>query len=351
MFVKHWLRLCRVDSGNLKVGVNAMQVLTSRWLQLFTLHFFLILSMGQVWASSLPDWQQGKNKSDIISFVQQVTSPNSKYYVPINKRVAVFDLDGTLVSEQPVSAELSFSISHINAKTGTLPLLVRSTLFSTCYDIEVKRCRDYVLKHYYPITISAHSGLTENIFDKEVSDWLKVSKNPTTSKLYSHSVYEPMKEIINFLKSKKFSIYIVTGSGTDFARLYANKVFGLAPSHVIGSQYKKQLEAHDGMTQIVYQNKMLSENGGDNKVLNINSHIGIRPIIAFGNSDDDMSMLKWTEEGTGPHLSVLIHHTDKAREWQYDKNSPVGELDKGLNYGAKHHWLIVDMKKDWKTIY
>ncbi|MBE8166885.1 MAG: haloacid dehalogenase-like hydrolase [Shewanella sp.] len=328
-----------------------MKVRVLRWSRRYALPLLLIILTNQAWASSLPSWHQGTNKTNIISFVQKVTAKNSKYYVPIDKRVAVFDLDGTLVSEQPVSAELSFAVSHVNEKTTYLPLPVKNKLLSSCHNINVKSCRDYISNHYYPIILSAHSGLTESFFKKEVTDWLQTSKNPETSRPYLGSAYQPMKEVIQYLQHHQFSIYIVTGSGTDFARLYAKQLFGLKPSHVIGGQYRKQLETRDGTTHLVYQNKMLRVNGGDNKVLNINSHIGIRPIIAFGNSDDDMSMLQWTEGGAGPHLSVLIHHTDKAREWQYDKNSDVGQLDKGLSYGPEHHWVIVDMKKDWNKVY
>ncbi|RYV02143.1 haloacid dehalogenase [Shewanella sp. OPT22] len=301
---------------------------------------------------SLSYWNKGYARSSIVSLVSKVTDNKSQFYVDKSKRIAVFDLDGTLIPEQPMYSKLYFALSEVNSSSTLSSKWKKGAVLTTGMSAAApEKSREYVLKHSKELMFAVHNGLTKEAYEQDVLRWFAKGKNPQSHRLFNASAYEPMKQLIKYLKQNEFKVYIVTGTDTDFVRPIITQLVDLSPTHVIGTQFGKQLTVQDGKLVIAYKNDSMLYNIQDNKVLSIDSVIGIRPIIAFGNSDDDMSMLKWTDQAKGLHLSGLIHHTDAAREWAYDRKGEVGKLDAAIDYGKVHHWTIVDMKKDWKTIY
>ncbi|MBM7073317.1 haloacid dehalogenase-like hydrolase [Shewanella sp. 202IG2-18] len=302
--------------------------------------------------SPLSSWNKGYAKSSIISVVKQVTDTTSKFYVSKQERIAVFDLDGTLIPEQPMYSKLYFALLEINSSSRLSSQWRKDALVTSGISAaEPQKSREYILKHDKELMFTVHNGLMKDNYQKDVLNWFDKSLNPQSHRQFKSSAYKPMKQLIRYLEKNGFKVYIVTGTDTDFVRPIVQQLVGVSPTHVIGTQFGKNLIQDNGNLAITYKNDSMFYNIQDNKVLNIDSIIGIRPIIAFGNSDDDMSMLRWTDESKGLHLSGLIHHTDAKREWAYDRKGKVGKLDKALEYGKTHHWTIVDMKKDWKTIY
>ena len=297
--------------------------------------------------TSLSSWNAGKTKAQITAFVKKVTLSNTPTFVPVSKRVAVFDLDGTLMVEKPLYSELYFALKDINTRKA---VALKWKVPKNMADIS-KEKMSYILAHQDSLMLNLVNGISKADYMSKLATWSVDGRNPASHRLFTDSFYKPMKELIKYLQSNKFSVYIVTGSNVSYARIMAAKALGLSQSHVIGSQFHRTVKQVSGKAEIIYDKGMVNLNDKAQKVLNIDSIIGQRPIVAFGNSDGDYSMLKWTDESQKPHLAGIIHHTDNVREWIYDRNSRVGHLDKALTYGTKHHWLIVDMKHDWKTVY
>ncbi len=298
--------------------------------------------------SPLASWNDNTTaKAEITEFIKKVTLPDTPSFVPASERIAVFDLDGTLMVEKPVYSELYFALAEVSSQATASPeWKVRPDLTG----ITAEKM-SYFLAHEDTLMKKSVYGLSKPDYSRKLDNWLISARNPQSNRLFTQSFYQPMKELIQYLKVNDFRIYIVTGSSNNYAKVIAERALGLKPSNVIGSQFHKIVTVDNGKMAVHFAKGASSINIGDQKVINIDAVIGQRPTLAFGNSDGDLSMLKWTEEGTGPSLAGIIHHTDAVREWKYDQNSRVGRLDKALSYGVKHQWLIVDMKKDWKRVY
>jgi phosphoglycolate phosphatase-like HAD superfamily hydrolase len=299
----------------------------------------------------LASWHNTKSKQTIIAFVSEVTDPNSANFVIKSERVATFDNDGTLWAEQPIYTQLLFAIERIYALAPNNPQWQSQEPFATLLKGDIPGALTQSKTAVNDIVMAANTGRDNETSNALVSQWIKTAKHPVTQRPFTNMVYQPMLELIRFLQQSGFKTYIVSGGGTAFIRAWSESVYGIPPEQVIGSTMKRTYELQNNKMVIIRHPEMDFYNNNSNKVIAINTHIGRRPIAAFGNSDGDMQMLEYVSGGTGLSLSMIIHHTDAKREWAYDRKSEIGKLDKGLNKAAANNWRIVDMEKDWKVIY
>ncbi len=299
----------------------------------------------------LPSWNNTKTKKTIIDFVTTVTDKNSQYYINPENRIATFDNDGTLWAEQPSYFQILFVFDRIKELAKENPKLKRDKLVKAVVNDDLETVRKYGISGLGNLMSIAQSGVTTDEFEAIMKKWIKTAKHPETGKLYSQMVYLPMLELISYLENNDFMVYMVSGSGTDFMRPWSESVFGIPENHVLGSRQKLEYKIENGKPVLVKLPEVDYNNHYKAKPVSIYQIIGKKPVVAFGNADDDIPMLQWTMSGDGKRLAGIVHHTDSVREWAYDKNSRTGELDKGLEEAVKNNWLIIDMKKDWKVIF
>jgi phosphoserine phosphatase len=313
----------------------------------------IMLQCGFTTAAQEPllSWNNTKNKQTILNFVKEVTDPNSANFVAQSQRIATFDNDGTLWAEQPIYAQLLFAIERIYTLAPNHPEWQKTEPFATLLKGDVPEALTQSKTAVSDIVLAANTGMDNETYKGLVTKWINQAKHPITQRPYTEMVYQPMLELIAYLQENGFKTYIVSGGGIEFIRAWSEAVYGIPPEQVIGSRMKRTYELKDNKMVIVRHPEMDFYNNNSNKVIAINTHIGRRPIAAFGNSDGDLPMLEYVSSGEGARLSMLIHHTDKKREWAYDRKSEIGKLDKGLDKAGEHNWKIVDIKKDWKVIY
>jgi phosphoserine phosphatase len=302
-------------------------------------------------ADPLPSWQDGAAKSAIVEFIGNVTRSGSPDFVPEPERIAVFDNDGTLWAEQPMYFQLFFAIDRVQALAPQHPEWKNKEPFASLLKGNVKAALAGGEKAAFEIVMATHTGITTAEFEKTVSDWIVTAKHPTTQRLYTDMVYQPMLEVLGYLRANGFKTFIVSGGGIEFMRPWADAVYGIPPEQVVGSSVKTKFEVRDGKPVLVRLPEINFIDDKEGKPVGINQHIGRRPIAAFGNSDGDLQMLQWTTAGEGPRFALFVHHTDGKREWAYDRKSSIGQLDKGLDEAQAKGWTVVDMKNDWKVIY
>lgn len=307
----------------------------------------------------LASWNDGKSKQSIINFVAKVTQDNAKGYVKPEDRIAVFDNDGTLWAEQPLYTQLVFAIERIYALAPENPKWQSQEPFAQLLKGDIKGALSGGESAINAIVMAANAGMTNEEYADIVKQWFAGAKHSTYKKAYSQMVYQPMLELIDYLHSNDFKVFIVSGGDIEFIRAFSQEVYNIPSERVIGSVMKRSYQVIEGAVEssvdakkvILREAEMTFYNNNANKVLAINSHIGKRPIAAFGNSDGDLPMLQYTTDGEGERLSMIIHHTDEKREWAYDKKSHIGHLSKGLEQAKTHGWHLVDMKNDWKVIF
>lgn len=302
-------------------------------------------------ADSLPSWNDVPAKHRITEFVRRVTNSDSPDFVAPAERIAVFDNDGTLWCEQPMYVQLAFVIDRVKAKVAQHPEWQTKEPFASVLKGDLKGVAASGEAGLAELLAATHSGMTTEEFEKTVSDWIATAKHPKTGKLYTEMTYQPMLEVLDYLRANGFKTFIVSGGGIEFMRPWAEKIYRIPPEQVIGSSAGLKYEMRDGKPVIVKLPTLAHNDDKDGKPVGIQRQIGRRPIIALGNSDGDFQMLEWTTAGTSARLGVLIHHTDEAREFAYDRDSHIGKLARGLDEGPKRGWLIVDMKNDWKRIF
>jgi len=312
----------------------------------------LLLATAVAYAANpLPSWQEGATKNAIVDFVGKVTRPESPDFVPQPERIAVFDNDGTLWSEQPMYFQLSFAIDRVKALAPQHPEWKTKEPFASILKGDMKSALAGGEHAALEIVMATHAGNTTTEFEKLVKDWIATAKHPTTHRLYTEMVYQPMLELMAYLRANGFKTFIVSGGGIEFMRPWADAVYGIPPEQVIGSSIKTKFEMREGKPVLVRLPEINFINDKEGKPVAINQFIGRRPIAAFGNSDGDLQMLQWATAGDGIRFALYVHHTDGAREWAYDRKSSIGKLDKGLDEAQAKGWTVVDMKKDWKVIY
>ena len=299
----------------------------------------------------LPSWNDGPAKQSILAFVEKVTREGSPDFVPVPERIAVFDNDGTLWVEQPAYTQLQLLIDRIKALAPEHPEWKTKEPFASLLKGDPHGVAATGEAGLAELMAATHSGMTTEEFSKTVSDWIATAKHPKTGKLYTEMVYQPMLELLAYLRANGFKTFIVSGGGIEFMRPWTEKVYGIPPEQVVGSTGGLKLEMRDGSPVIMKLPILVLNDDKEGKPVGIQRHIGRRPIAAFGNSDGDLQMLQWTAAGSGPRFCLYVHHTDAEREWAYDRKSHVGKLDKGLDEAGSRDWTVVSMKDDWKTIY
>lgn len=312
------------------------------------LGFAFIAQASAAAKDPLPSWNDSTAKSSIIEFVQQVTNKNSQHFVQQEKRIATFDNDGTLWSEQPMYFQVQFALDRIKTLAPKHPEWKTEEPYASILKGDLKNLHtEDLIKVLY----ATHAGMTTDEFDAIVKEWIATAKHPTTGKKYTEMVFQPMLEVLDYLRANGFKTFIVSGGGTGFMRAWATEVYQIPPEQIVGSTFETEFVMVDGKPVLKRLPNLLVNDDKEVKVQQIYERIGQRPIAAFGNSDGDLAMLQWTASGEGLRLPMYIHHTDDKREWRYDRESHIGKLDKGLDEAKAKNWPMVDMKADWKTIY
>jgi phosphoserine phosphatase len=309
------------------------------------------LSLPALAADPLSSWNDGRAKQSIVAFVEKVTKEGSSDFVPVPERIASFDNDGTLWAEQPMYFQAFFVFDRIKALAPQHPEWKEKEPFASVLKGNVKAALAEGEHALLEMAMATHTGMTTEEFYTIVADWIATAKHPKTKRLYTEMVYQPMIELLAYLRANGFKTFIVSGGGVEFMRPWTQKVYGISPEQVIGSSIKTQFEMRDGKPVLVRLPEINFIDDKAGKPVGIHQHIGRRPIAAFGNSDGDLEMLQWTTAGSGARLALIVHHTDAEREWAYDRTSHVGRLDKALDEAAARGWTVVDMKKDWKVIF
>ena len=302
-------------------------------------------------ADPLPSWNDGASRARILAFVEAVTQQGGKDFVPVEDRIAVFDNDGTLWAEQPMYFQLFFAVDRVKALAPKHPEWKTQQPFKAVLEGDMKTLAASGEKGLLTLVMATHAGMTTTEFERTVKDWIATARHPTTHRPFTKMVYQPMLELLAYLRASGFRTFIVSGGGIEFMRPWTSEVYGIPPEQVIGSSIKTKFEVRGGQPALVRLPQINFIDDKDGKPVGINQHIGRRPIAAFGNSDGDLQMLQWTAAGAGPRLMLYVHHTDAAREWAYDRKSHIGRFDKGLDEARARGWTVVDMKQDWKVIY
>jgi len=299
----------------------------------------------------LPSWNEGDAKTSIINFVKDVTDKSSPNFVEVTERIAVFDNDGTLWSEQPMYFQLFFIIDRVKALADKHPEWKKKQPFKSVLENDMKTLVSFGEDGLLELAMATHAGMTTTEFEKIVRDWVATAKHPRFDKPFTDLVYQPMLELLEYLRANDFKTYIVSGGGIEFMRPLTEELYGIPPEQVVGSSIKTKFEIINGKPQIIRLPEIDFIDDKAGKPVGIHKFIGRKPIAAFGNSDGDLQMLQWTASNNKSNFMLYVHHTDKEREWAYDKESHIGRLNKGLDEAKEKGWTIVDIKKDWKVIY
>jgi hypothetical protein len=299
----------------------------------------------------LPSWNEGAPKARIVGFVRAVTDPASRTYVAPAERVAVFDNDGTLWTEQPVYFQLAFALDRVKALAPSHPEWKTTQPFEAALEGDAAALAAGGERALLDLVMATHAGNTTEEFQAIVREWLAKARHPKFGRPYTGLVFQPQLELMDYLRANGFKVFIVSGGGVEFMRAFAEQVYGVPPEQVIGSSIKTLYGLRDGKPVLARVPELNFVDDGPGKPVGINQHVGRRPILAFGNSDGDFEMLEWTTSGDGPRLGLLVHHDDAAREFAYDRRSSIGRLDRGLDQAGKRDWVVVSMKNDWRVVH
>ena len=300
----------------------------------------------------LPSWNDGAVKKSITDFVARVTTQGSPDFVPVDQRIATFDNDGTLWAEQPIYFQVAFAIDQVKANASKHPEWRTKQPFKAVLENDRKALAMAGEKGMLQIMAATHAGMTVEEFTKTVESWIATARHPRFNRPYTDMVYQPMLELLAYMRANGFKTFIVSGGGIEFMRPWTEKVYGIPPEQVVGSSgVTKWQMGPDGKPSLLKEAKVEFIDDKAGKPVGINRFIGQRPVFAFGNSDGDQQMLEWTAAGNGARFMGLVHHTDAEREWAYDRNSHIGRLDKALDEATRRGWTVASMKKDWKVIF
>jgi phosphoglycolate phosphatase-like HAD superfamily hydrolase len=303
-------------------------------------------------ADLLPSWNDGPVKQSILDFVTRTTTMGSRDWVPVPERIACFDNDGTLWTEQPVYFQVAFALDRVKAIAARHPEWRAQEPFRSVLTDDRAALAALGVQAMVEVIAATHTGMTTDEFTKTVVDWLATARHPRFNRPYTDLVYQPMIELLALLRAHQFKTFIVSGGGLEFMRPWTERIYGIPPEQVVGSSGVTKFELRpDGTPVLMKEAKVEFIDDGPGKPVGINRFIGRRPVLAFGNSDGDQQMLEWTAAGSGARFMGLVHHTDAVREYAYDNPSPVGQLDKAWAEAIRRKWTIVDMKGDWKVIY
>ncbi|HEY6861808.1 MAG TPA: HAD family hydrolase [Pseudolabrys sp.] len=312
---------------------------------------FSVSASAQTATDPLPSWNDGASKQSIVNFVTAVTREGSPEFVAGPQRIATFDNDGTLWCEHPMYVQLAFALDRVKAMTPLHPEWKNKQPFKAVLEGDMKALAESGEHGLAELMMVTHAGMTNNEFEKIVTDWLATARHPRFKRLYNELVYQPMLELLAYLRANGFKTFIVSGGGVEFMRPWSERVYGVPPEQVVGSSIKTRFEMRDGRPELFRLPEINFIDDKAGKPVGINEFIGRRPIAAFGNSDGDLEMLQWTTMSGGVRLGLIVHHTDAEREYAYDRNSEFGKLDQALDAAAVNKWTVVSMKDDWKRIF
>lgn len=324
-----------VLAGMLAAGLPASSILSAR-----------------AQTTPLSSWHDGPAKTSIMDFVARVTAPNGRDFVMADERVAVFDNDGTLWCEQPIYSQFAFALDQVKLLAPAHPQWQTQEPFKSVLSNDAAGLARTGEQGIFEIMTVTHAGMTTDEFDRSVLNWTSTARHPRYHRAYTELVFQPMLELLEFLRQNDFKVFVVSGGGIDFMRPWMEAVYGIPPERVVGSSgMTKYAMGADGKPSLVKDAKIDFVDDGPGKPVGIHKFIGRRPIFAFGNSDGDLQMLQWTAAGSGARFMGIVHHTDADREYAYDRKSSVGKLDKAWDEAVKERWIVVDMKQDWKVIF
>lgn len=299
----------------------------------------------------LPSWNDGAAKASITRFVEKTTTPGSADFIEPKDRIAVFDNDGTLWAEKPLPFQFFFALDRVRALAPQHPEWNHTEPFRSVLKGDMKGLEASGEKGAVALLGASHAGISTEAFNAIVRDWIKTARHPVYKGPYTDYVYQPMLEVLSYLRSKGFKTFIVSGGGVEFMRAFAETTYGIPPEQVVGSSAEVKFQIVDGKPLLIKQNKLEFINDGPGKPVGINRFIGHQPVMAFGNSDGDWQMLQYTMAGKGPRFALLVRHTDGEREFAYDRKDKLAKLDKALDEATQKGWTVVDMKSDWKTVF
>jgi phosphoserine phosphatase len=300
---------------------------------------------------SLPSWNDGASKRAIVDFVRRVTTEGNPEYVAVPDRVAVFDNDGTLWVEQPMYTQLAFLLDDVRKLAPQHPEWKTTEPFKFVLENDLARLAAAGVLGLMQLLAATQCGMSTEEFAKTAKDWIETARHPRFNRPYTECVYQPMLDLIKYLRANDFEVYIVTGGGVEFVRPWSERVYGIPVRRVVGSSLKTKFEMRGDQPVLIRTPEINLVDDGIGKPVGIHEYIGQQPIAAFGNSDGDLEMLQWTAAGTGARLVLIVHHTDSDREYAYDAHSPFGMLNKALDEAKSRGWVVVDMKRDWNTIF
>ena len=311
----------------------------------------LLLVSTPLWADPLPSWHEGDTKTAIIDFVEATTDPDSPEYVPPENRIATFDNDGTLWSEQPLYFQFFFVLDRARELAAADPAWASTPVLKAAAAGDVPA----ILKGGKPALVellgATGGDMTVEAFQADAAEWLATAEHPEKHRPFISMVYQPMLELLTYLRAEDYETFIVSGGGTEFIRAFAEGTYGVPPAQVVGSEGTLEFRMVEGAPQVMREAGVAFVDDGPGKPVGIARHIGQRPVFVAGNSDGDLEMLQWGTAGDGPRMGVIVHHTDAEREWAYDRNSDIGRLDKALDQAPAEGWVVIDMAKDWGTIW
>jgi haloacid dehalogenase-like hydrolase len=300
----------------------------------------------------LPSWRDGKAKQSILDFVATVTREGSPGFVPVPQRVATFDNDGTLWCEHPMYVQLAFALDQVKAMAPEHPEWKKKQPFKAVLDGDMKALAAAGERGLVELIMATHADMSTETFERVVTDWLSKARHPRFKRPYTECIYQPMLELMAYLRASGFRTYIVSGGGIEFMRPWTERVYGIPPAQVVGSSIKTKFMLRRDIPILLRLPRVNFVDDGPGKPVGINAHIGQRPIAAFGNSDGDLQMLQWATKGAAtPCLALIVHHTDGEREYAYDRQAHFGKLDKALDAAAINNWTVVSMKDDWAKIF
>ncbi len=300
---------------------------------------------------ALPSWNEGAAKKSIVDFVARVTREGGPDFVPPSERIATFDNDGTLWSEKPVPFQAMFAFDRVKALAAQHPEWKTREPFASLLRGDMAGVAASGEQGVLAIVAATHTGMTTDEFSTQVRDWIATAKHPTTGRLFTEMVYQPMLEVLAYLRTSGFKTFIVSGGGVEFMRPWTERVYGVPPEQVVGSSGKLKLEVRNGVPVLIKLPELDLIDDKEGKPVGIQRQIGRRPIAAFGNSDGDLQMLQWAMAGTGARLALFVHHDDGAREFAYDRTDKVQQFNKAWDEAVAKGWTVVSMKDDWKTVF
>lgn len=310
-----------------------------------------VVKTGMSQKDPLPSWNQTSTKKEVIAYVSVITDKNHPNFIPIKDRIATFDNDGNLWSEQPAYFQLFFAIDRVKEMAKDHPEWKSKEPFKSVLENDMKSLAKQGEHGLIQLVMATHAGNTTEEFESYVKEWIATAKHPTKKVTYDKLVYQPMLELLQYLRANDFKTYVVSGGGVDFMRAFISPIYGIPSEQIIGSRIETKFEYNDGNPKIIRLPELDFIDDKEGKPLNIQKIIGKKPVFSSGNSDGDLQMMQWAASNKYKSFMLYVHHTDSIREWAYDRDSHIGKLDKGLDQAKKDGWTVIDMEKDWKVIY